>query len=73
MKETRRKRGGPKSNSEEMTPARLVEIERFAQRIPDIWSMSEAMAHHQACRKLVIELVAALRAKRELEQTSFLE
>lgn len=56
-----------------LTAERLAQIERFAQRTPDAWSVSDAMTHHQQCRRLIVELVEALRTKRQLEQASLWE
>lgn len=44
-----------------LTIERLDELARLARPAPPVWSTSDAMAHHAACRAAVAELVAALR------------
>ena len=51
-----------------LTPERLSAIERFARRSPPM-GVSDTMAHHQECRKLIVELVKALREPQQ--QTLF--
>jgi hypothetical protein len=50
--------------------AHLDELEALARPAPGVWSMSDAMAHHAACRAAIAQLVEALRPRLTAERAA---